>query len=580
MKRNEQLLHAIGDVGLDLVELSELHEPFGGKWRRMGALAACLVLAAGITAAAFRLTPVPSQSRLPQEATPELSANSHVSSEAEAADSYESFLPEESDNPVIPLYDLSVDYSDIVDNNYFCLYYVPQLNYSSPDALAINAEIAEIFGGQVEEQMRSIDEKNSLFFTRIGAEEYWHGSIVTLLCHMGTEGDIQQYAVYHFDTGTQTRLSNAELLERLEYNAEQHLQALRQAAHRCFLRDTMLYGNYDPETADKALTDQRWKQYRQTMEQDMTLDMPMYVDEDGIVHAIVTIYSVAGANWYQRDLTSSDTIPAWDCSTEEALDYRTQLTQLWDHGDPHMTLYLADPSDLSAVGAYETVTLPRDWYLERFCVLMDSFVWTEQADPCPAPGNMWINLSGSGSFNWTFWEDGDAGFLVVQDPTQGVRFWKADYLYDTDRQTGATIAQCIRHEYDGTVIDYTALSVDGASPTEVCENFCRAFGELLLSQAPGSVYGAKDFALISCQVMATGDPKADGTGSAILAACQIALIPELDGYRSWLWAGNSVEGEGEYEGWMILSREILMAPQADGTWCCLDMGTGGLGLPE
>ena len=401
--------------------------------------------------------------------------------------------------------------------------------------------------------------------------------MVTLVCRFGTETEYVTHAAYHFDTQTQTRLTNLQLLERWGYDADRQLSALRQAAHRQFLQEVAVYVNQNPETADPSVTEMFWQQYRRTVEEP-TLDLPLYVDAEGVVHGIMPIYYLAGGGYRHYDLTASDPVSAWDSAMSGELDYRTLLTEVWDKGDPHMTLYLADPKDPASSGPYETVTLPRAWYLERFCVLMDSFTWTEQATPCPTPGNMWINLSGDG-FNWTFWEDDDAGFLVVQDPKEGIRFWKADYLYDTDRDMGSTIAQCIRHEYDGAVIDYGRISVEGSTNTEVCENFCQAFGQVLTSQAPGSVYGATDFRTVSWELRAVGDPTADGSGRAILADFKVAVIPALDDYKSFLWAGNSAEGEGEYEGWMIFSREVLLVQQADGLWKCEEMGTGGLTLP-
>lgn len=578
-KRAEQLLDAMGDVGLDLVELSELHEPFGGQWRRILPVAACLVLVTGITLAAAGGLSAPPQT--PEACGPEETLITESAAEESLHDSLEE--PEMSaeapaDDPVIPLYDLSVDYSDTVGNDYLCQYYVPQLNYDSPDALAINSEIAEIFGGQVEEQMRSMDAETSLWYTKIDANEYWYQDVVTLVCRFGTETEYVTYAAYHFDTQTQTRLTNRQLLERWGYDADLQLSALRQAAHRQFLQEVAVYVNQNPEAADPSVTELLWQQYHRTVEEP-TLDLPLYVDADGVVHGILPIYYLAGGGYRHYDLTTSDPVSPWDSAMSGELDYRTLLTKLWDKGDPHMTLYLADSSNPSASGGYETVTLPRDWYLERFCVLMDSFTWTEQATPCPAPGSMWVNLSGDG-FNWTFWEDNDAGFLVVQDPKEGIRFWKADYLYDTDRDTGSTIAQCIRHEYDGAVLDYESLLVEGSTATEVCENFSKAFGEVLTSQAPGSVYGATDFRTVSWELRAVGDPPADGRNGAILADFKVAVIPMLDQYKSWLWAGNSVEGEGEYEGWMIFSREVMLVQQADGLWKCEALGTGGLTLPE
>ena len=587
MKRNEQLLCAIGDVGLDLVELSELHPPFAGQWRRILPVAACLAVVIGLTLGATKMLPAygpeaeaPLSAELTESALEtESTTKNHSADPSQGIGQTErtDTAGEEVFEPVIPLYDMSIDYTDGVSNNYFAVYRVPQLNYSSDDALAVNAEIAATFGTQVERQLESRDEGTSLWYTDINYRQYLHGSVLTLVCSMSTTTDYDQYAVYHFDTETGTRLSNKDFLLHLGEDVSAYRDDLRQTVNRYYLQ-MMLYSNMDPATAAPELTGLLWEQYARTVPQgSLTEETPVYADEEGVLHAIVPIYAAAGADHYNRILPVTEDRKAWDSAAEGQLDYRALLAGLWAGADPHMTLYLADPA--AGGKAYETVTLPMDWYLERLCVLMDGYTWTRQTEPCPAPEGMWINLAGNG-INWTFWEDNDAGFLVIQDGEEGAVFWKADYRYETDREAGWTIAQVVRHEYDGAAIDHTGLSVTGSTTTEVCENFCRALGELLLSQAPGSVYGAKEFEVLSWEPIAVGDPTADGSGRSILVSCEIAVIPELGDHASWLWAGNSTEGEGKYEGWLLFSRELRVVQQSDGTWKCAEMGTGGLELSE
>lgn len=46
-----------------------------------------------------------------------------------------------------------------------------------------------------------------------------------------------------------------------------------------------------------------------------------------------------------------------------------------------------------------------------------------------------------------------------------------------------------------------------------------------------------------------------------------------------LWAGNTGEATGEYEGWLEMSREACLQRQDDGLWHCVSLGTGGVQLP-
>lgn len=577
MKRNEQLLHAIGDVGMDLVELSENHGTFGGRWRRMLPVAACLCIVAGLTLGGVWLLP----ELMPAEEPPALGApQPEPVLQSEPLRSDESQQPvaqaESVFEPVVPLYDLSMDYSDGEENSYFAVYRVPQLNYTTEDALAINSAIAGTFGARVKNQLDAPMQEAGPWYSTVNYRQYSHGDLLTLVCYMETTDDRDEYAVYHYDTKNGARLSNEEFLLRMAWDPGIYTELLRQAVQRYALQQA-LYWNMDPATADEDLSALLWEQYRRTVSPaGLTVECPVYADETGTLHAIVPIYSPLGADPYNRVLTVSEETASWDSAAAGELDYRALVTDLWAGADPHMTLCLADPE---GGGVFETVTLPMDWYLERFCVLMDNYTFTRQTEPCPTPGAMWLNLAGNG-INWTFWEDGDAGFLVVQDPEEGAVFWKADYRYDTDRDSGWSLPRVIRHEYDGAVVDAGRLSVAGDSASQVLENFCRAYGELLTAQAPGSVYGAAAFDVLSWDPLASGQPKKDGSGAALLGSCKIAVLPELEGYESWLWAGNSVEGQGEYEGWLIFSQQVLLVQQSDGLWKCEEIGTGGLELPS
>ena len=47
-----------------------------------------------------------------------------------------------------------------------------------------------------------------------------------------------------------------------------------------------------------------------------------------------------------------------------------------------------------------------------------------------------------------------------------------------------------------------------------------------------------------------------------------------------IWAGNISEGKGEYEGMLIRYQQFALEKQADSTWICIEIGTGGVQLSE
>lgn len=555
-KPNEELLDAIGGIGLDLVEQSELAGPFGSAWRRIASVAACLVLVAGITVMGVRYLQNPAT-----EPTP-----------CAVADPT---------SPIAILYDETVQYDDGL-YQWGCEYTVPQLNFDSEDARAINAEIDENFGEAVRQQLKAVEDREGLWLTDVSFYEYYNErNIITLVCSKAYAQDYIDYAVYHYDADSHCRLTNTELLTALGIDPAEYKAALKQAAASRYLYNIMEWGDFSPGQCPSD--DFRWEQYRNTVS-DENLDVdtvPMYVSrtENGtVVTALPNIYALAGADYYAELVTVMGGEPQWGKSNVKGrLEYRTTLSDAWGDG-MDMTLYWTDPENPENSGVYDTVTLPREWYYERFCVLLDSYTWTQYDGICPAPGNFWLNLSG-GSVNWTFWDDGEAGYLLVQSDTVP-ECWKADFIYDADKAGSHSIADSLRQEYDGAAVNLqnTPLDIDPADSHAAAQAAAEYWGQHLCNQAPGSVYGATDYRVVSTNVRTVADPPAGGTGHAILFGMTLAVKPELEGYASWLWAGNSYEGTGEWEGWMLFSREVVLQ-QLDSVWYFHDYGTGGLMLP-
>lgn len=611
-QRNEQLLDALSDVGMDLVEETEIRSSFGMNWRRFGSIAACLVLVLGITAAGVKFLPKlvtttpepdPTLSQNPDPA-PDPGPEVHIPTTPLPDRNEGPAIPENPGDPSAPVYALYDETVQADDGLYkwTCHYYVPQLNFDSPDAQSINDEIREVFGKAVQRDLDAIENNDGVWFTDIDATLYFNEpNILTLVCRKVYAQEYLEHRVYHFDMDTQSRLSNEELLTAVGFDPDEYLTALKQAAASRYLHNAMLWGNFAPGQLFEE--DFRWEQYKRTVsDENITLDVPMYVtsgNEGLIVVAFPNIYAIAGADSYSEEVNVLGEKPGWlgTFGTAE-LDFRTELGNAWtDTMD--MTLYWTDPENPDICGAYDTVELRRGWYYERFCVLMDSYTWTEYPDLPPEPGNFWLNLSGNG-INWTFWDDGDAGFLMIYDEEGQPQCWKADYIYDTDRESHFTIAQSLRTEYDGAAVDYSRVTVtaDGTSE-EVAAQIADAYGRWLCSQAPNSYYGATEYAVVSTEVQALGETKwetwmktygiqyagldeaeTDTMIHTILFDMQLAVKPEMDGMRSFLWAGNSYEGEGQWEGWMIFSREVIVQLWPDGQWHITEMGTGGLMLQE
>jgi hypothetical protein len=65
----------------------------------------------------------------------------------------------------------------------------------------------------------------------------------------------------------------------------------------------------------------------------------------------------------------------------------------------------------------------------------------------------------------------------------------------------------------------------------------------------------------------------------VVGVLEYAFIPaEWDSPD--IWAGNTSNGSGEYEGMLTRTCQFLLERQKDGTWICTEIGTGGVQLPE
>lgn len=89
----------------------------------------------------------------------------------------------------------------------------------------------------------------------------------------------------------------------------------------------------------------------------------------------------------------------------------------------------------------------------------------------------------------------------------------------------------------------------------------------------GNFHTVTDCEIASWQIQST---KEDGSG--VIIFFEMAVQAQDVAYVG-LWAGNTRDGTGEYEGWLIMSREVCLLRLEDGRWYCHDIGTGGVRFP-
>ena len=195
------------------------------------------------------------------------------------------------------LYSEDFDYTDSVGNTGHYTYRVPQLEADTEGAVSINRGIEREYGPFVEEALACRDEGDSISCAYIVWETYQYGDILSLVMTCAWDNDMNQYSVYLYDTANGTRLTTAELLAQMGVDETAFLAAVRQAAAERF------DGNYAGITGDFGdfLAERRaWTLSDDNINIDV---MVAYPDENGQLHVVLPIGSIAGADAYEEWLT-------------------------------------------------------------------------------------------------------------------------------------------------------------------------------------------------------------------------------------------------------------------------------------
>ena len=213
-------------------------------------------------------------------------------------------------------YDYVVEYS----------YHVPQIDDDTPGAAEINSEIAAVYGGLVERSLNEIEQGELTGCASITYEAYQSGDIfsLVLLC---TEyfGGYEEYGTYNYDTREGVRLGNEKVLEKKGLTGEEYLSALRRAAVKYY--DNLYFNQWD-EMGEWCLAGAYQERRAFTVsERNITMDLPLYIDNSGKLHTIVPIGSHIEADWLNEIITPEFQQEDMDVETVEYMDFLTVKRQ-------------------------------------------------------------------------------------------------------------------------------------------------------------------------------------------------------------------------------------------------------------
>lgn len=195
--------------------------------------------------------------------------------------------------------------------------------------------------------------------------------------------------------------------------------------------------------------------------------------------------------------------------------------------------------------------------------------WRRLSEAPEELGDYWLTYtSEDGSVTVTFYS-GKNGPVKYEDGENTV-WWQVRPNFWNGRSDAETLRAQV---YDELEASWSVVEpVSASSPHEAVEKFAaEVYGEHLKNTTPGSGYHVLDYEVLSWSVR-----EVSTDGNAAVGSMRYAVLPE-DYDSSCFWTGNTVDGTGEYEGWLVMSREFLLV-QMDGLWHCETMGTGGVML--
>ena len=220
-------------------------------------------------------------------------------------------------------------FTDEYDQDWDYSYHIPQLEADTPDAEKINAQIMAVYGNDVRSSLvgAAVPKMPETYYESVSWQSHWNESLLSLSIKAQSWGGIMtDYQVYHFDFASGKQLTNTQLLDRFEIDEDDFTAALRRAAAQTFdsiyapwntpglSSDSENFGSMCIELASMRA----WTIAEGNYELDTLL---FYLDGDNSFTAFHPVGSVAGANWYYREMSGQIVPNEWADGKAPRSDY-------------------------------------------------------------------------------------------------------------------------------------------------------------------------------------------------------------------------------------------------------------------
>ena len=194
------------------------------------------------------------------------------------------------ENPRInEMLNVSGSYTDSVDNEGTFSYQIPQFNADSESAKTVNQRIVDDIYPLVEAEFETMAIKASLLNGFITYDVMEWDNTVSILVMVPYDNDIRAYYTYSYDFVNDKEMTNIELL------------AMKGMTEESFVETACKMGLEYIEKLFEGTDVDVMEEYKNCIEDAKdatTVDLPMYLDEEGALKVYIPFPSAAGANWY------------------------------------------------------------------------------------------------------------------------------------------------------------------------------------------------------------------------------------------------------------------------------------------
>lgn len=170
-------------------------------------------------------------------------------------------------------------------------YQIPQFNANSESAKALNKRIEdqldEIIGYEEERMSGGV----SLINNSVTYEVFAYGDVTAILVTVPYPNDCIDYLAYTYDFQNDKELTNTELLAMNMMTEEEFVTEVCRLQKEDFIE---LAKNWPNPMTDQEMINS----YIENVNAYATVNLPMYLDDEGALQVYIPFASIAGSDWY------------------------------------------------------------------------------------------------------------------------------------------------------------------------------------------------------------------------------------------------------------------------------------------